>query len=277
MRNRRTIRNAVEVSGRGVHSGQLCTLRITPGSANQGIVFHRTDLGVAIPATLDHLLADELLRRTTLGIGEAKVHTIEHVLSAAAGLEIDDLLIDMDSAEPPFVDGSAKPFVKLLKEAGIAELPEQSSTLVIEKTVVFRDGSAEICALPSDDFRVTYFFTSNQPLLRTQSASFVITPDSYRAEVAPARTFCFFDEIEAMRRGNLIKGANLSSAVVIGRKAIINDSLRFPDEPVRHKILDFIGDLALLQRPLRGHFLAWRSGHRANAAFALHLRKEFGL
>jgi UDP-3-O-[3-hydroxymyristoyl] N-acetylglucosamine deacetylase len=139
------------------------------------------------------------------------------------------------------------------------------------------EAGAEVVALPSADFRVTFFYSSPFPLLRRQTASKVITAATFRTEIAPARTFCFVDEIDALLRGGLIRGGSLASAVVIGRKAILNDSLRFPDEPVRHKILDFVGDLALLGRPLLGHFLAWRSGHRANAAFGTYLRKELGL
>ncbi|MGI8906910.1 MAG: UDP-3-O-acyl-N-acetylglucosamine deacetylase [Candidatus Sumerlaeaceae bacterium] len=278
MRNRQTINSVVEVSGRGVHTGQEGTVRFLPAQSGEGIIFRRTDLhGEAIPARLDYLVPDQLLRRTTLANGRAKVHTIEHVLSAAAGCDVDDLLIEMNTGEPPFLDGSAARFVELLQQAGITQQRENCQPLEIGEPLAFRDGDAEFSCLPSDEFRVSFFFTSDHPKLRRQAASIVITPETYAAEVAPARTFCFFEEIESMRRQGLIKGANLSSAVVIGRKGMLNDSLRFPDEPVRHKILDFIGDLALLGRPLKGHFLAWRSGHRANAAFALYLKKEFGL
>lgn len=219
----------------------------------------------------------ELQRRTTLASGETRVFTVEHVLSAAAGLGISDFVVEMDSPEPPFLDGSAAPFVELLREAQPVETAAPTNPIRLPETVVFQESGAEIVAIPSESFRVTFFFTSNHPRLRAQSASFVLDdPDTYVREVASARTFCFVEEIEAMRASGLIKGASLASAVVIGRKAILNESLRFPDEPVRHKILDFVGDLALLGRPLKGHFLAWRSGHRANALFALHLKRVLG-
>jgi UDP-3-O-acyl N-acetylglucosamine deacetylase len=276
VRKRQTIGSPVEISGRGVHSGELGTLRLVPAASGAGISFRRTDLRVDIPARLENLAADQLLRRTTLAAGDAKVHTIEHVLSAAAGLGVDDLLVEMNCAEPPFADGSAAPFVELIRRAGIVSNDASVEPVQLPSIITYHDADAEIVALPSSELRVTYFFTSARPQLRAQAASVLITPESYATQVAPARTFCFFEEIEALRRANLIKGASLASAVVIGRKAILNESLRFPDEPVRHKILDFIGDLALLQRPLTGHFLAWRAGHRVNAAFALHLRKELG-
>ncbi len=232
----------------------------------------------AIPARLDSVLQGELQRRTTLAAGDTKVFTIEHVLSAASALGVWDLVIEMDSPEPPFLDGSAAPFAALLREAGLRESAAAPEPIRLPRTVVFSEGNAEIVAIPSDSFRITYFFSSDHPLLRSQSASVLADdPEVYIRDIAPARTFCFVEEIEAMRRSGLIKGASLASAVVFGRKALLNDSLRFPDEPVRHKILDFIGDLALLGRPLKGHFLAWRSGHRSNALFGLHLKQTLGL
>lgn len=279
-----TIARPAEVRGRGVHSGQICLLRALPAPPGTGVSFRRIDLPGApeVSASVDSIVESELQRRTTLAAGEAKVFTVEHVLSAARGLGLDDLIVEMDAPEPPFLDGSALPFVELFRQAGLSsrEAAENAARdpLVIPETIVFSEGGAEIVALPSRTLRVTYFYTSNHPRLRAQSASFELSdPETYVREIAPARTFCFFEEIEAMRRSGLIKGASLASAVVIGRKAILNDSLRYPDEPVRHKILDFIGDLALLGRPLQGHFLAWRSGHRANALFALHLKRVLGL
>ncbi len=274
------ISRSAEVRGRGVHSGLPCLLRVSPAEPGAGIVFRRIDLpgAPAVPARLESVLQGELQRRTTLAAGDTKVFTIEHVLSAAAALGVWDLIVEMDSPEPPFLDGSAAPFVALLREAGLEESPSAPPPLRLPRTVVFADGAAEFVAVPSDSFRVTYFFTSDHPLLRSQSATFLLDDaDVYVRDIASARTFCFVEEIEAMRRSGLIKGASLASAIVFGRKALLNDSLRFPDEPVRHKILDFIGDLALLGRPLKGHFLAWRSGHRSNALFGLHLKRTLGL
>lgn len=272
----RTIAQERSLTGRGVHFGELVNLRILPAEPNHGIVFARVDLPGApeVPATLESVAEGDLLRRTTLRANGAEVHTVEHLLSAAYALGVTNLRIELDGSELPFIDGSALPFAELLMEAGLKNQPAEVEVLGANEPIAFRHNHAEIVLMPATDFRVTFFFSSENPLLRTQSASFVITHESYIREVAPARTFAFFHEIEALRRQGLIRGGSLASAVVIGRKAILNNELRFPDEPVRHKILDFIGDLALLGKPVVGHFLAWRSGHSANAAFARFLRKE---
>jgi UDP-3-O-acyl N-acetylglucosamine deacetylase len=276
---RATLAAPAATEGRGVHGGEWCHLGFHPAAAGAGIAFQRTDLPgqPVVPATLDHLVSDSLLRRTTLEAGGARVYTSEHIVSAAYGGGITDLLVTMDQPEPPFLDGSALPFTEMIRNAGVASSNSNAPLLKIEKPLVFRADGCEINVLPSDHFQVSYFYNSDHPKLRAQCHSCIITPESYRAEIASARTFCFFDEIEGLRRANLIKGANLSSAVVIGKKGILNDSLRFPDEPTRHKILDFIGDLALLGFRFQGHFLAWKSGHRINAEFAKHLKKEFNL
>lgn len=273
----RTIARAAELAGRGVHFGEPVCMRVLPAPAGSGIVFVRTDLPGApeVAATLDSLAEEDLLRRTTLRCDGAEVHTVEHFLAAAYVLGITNLRVEIDGAELPFLDGSAHPFAQSLLEAGFVEQEATVETYAPSQPLAFRFNHAEIVVVPATDFRVTFFFSSDNPLLRTQSASFVVTPESFVREIAPARTFAFFHEIELLRRQGLIRGGSLASAVVIGRKAILNNELRYADEPVRHKILDFIGDLALLGKPVVGHFLAWRSGHRANAAFAQFLRKEF--
>ena len=275
-RFQQTIAQPAEITGKGLHSGRAATLRFLPATAGQGVVFRRVDLPDTpeIPARSENLVHTDLMRRTTLAMGEARVFTIEHVMAATAALCIDNLIIEIDTEEPPFLDGSSLPFTDLLTQEGITVLDTPTQPLVVSRPLAFRDGDAEITALPSDDFRVTFFYTSNEPLLRNQQADFVITPETFAREIAPARTFCFFHEIEQLRTHGLIRGGNLSSSVVIGRKSIINSSLRFEDEPVRHKILDFIGDIALLGRPVQGHFMASKSGHRVHAAFCNFLRKE---
>ncbi|MCX7626725.1 MAG: UDP-3-O-acyl-N-acetylglucosamine deacetylase [Candidatus Sumerlaeaceae bacterium] len=273
----RTIARMSELVGRGVHFGETVRMRVLPAPPHTGIVFVRIDLPGApeIPANFESLAQEDLLRRTTLRWHEAEVHTVEHFLAAAYVLGITNLRIELDGSELPFLDGSAQPFAQFLLDAGVAEQEATIETCAPSRPLAFRFDHAEIVAMPATDFRVTFFFSSENPLLRTQSATFVVTPESFIREIAPARTFAFFHEIESLRRRGLIRGGSLASAVVIGRKAILNNELRYSDEPVRHKILDFIGDLALLGKPVVGHFLAWRSGHRANAAFVRFLRKEF--
>lgn len=278
-RQRQTLAGEVSVSGRGVHSGINATLTLRPATAGHGIVFRRTDLPdqPMIPVSYEHLAAEELDRRTTLRLGDAAVFTIEHVLSALMAAQVDDAIIDLNAAEPPFIDGSALPFAQAIAGAGISASQgngAQAKPLVITRPIEFATRGSELSAIPHPGFRVTFFFTSDHPGLRKQVQSFEITPENYLKEIAPARTFCFFEEIEMLRKAGLIKGANLSSAVVIGRKSILNTDVRFPDEPVRHKILDFIGDMALLGAPLQGHFFVWRGGHSVNAAFGKYLLKE---
>lgn len=278
-RQRNTLAKEISVSGRGVHSGIESTLTLRPAAVGHGIAFRRTDLPnqPIIPVSYEHLAAEELDRRTTLRLGDAAVFTIEHVLSALMAAQVDDAIIDLDAAEPPFLDGSALPFAQAVIRAGIAPSGSKNicvQPLVVTRPVEFAIRDSELSAIPYPGFRVTFFFTSGHPGLRSQVQSFEVTPDSYLTEIAPARTFCFFEEIEMLRKAGLIKGANLSSAVVIGRKSILNNNLRFDDEPVRHKILDFIGDMALLGAPLQGHFFVWRGGHSVNAAFGKHLLKE---
>lgn len=259
-----------------MHFGEPVQMTLRPAPPDTGIVFRRTDLEDCpeIPAQLDFLAQDDLLRRTTLRYESAEIHTVEHLLSAAYALGVTNLYVDVNAAELPFFDGSSLPFAELFLEAGTVEQEAELAVLQPFEPLAFQHNAAEICVVPAADFRVTFFFSSSEPLLRTQSATFVISSETFCREIAPARTFAFFHEIEALRRQGLIRGGSLASAVVIGRKAILNESLRFPDEPVRHKILDFVGDMALLGKPVLGHFLVWRSGHSANAAFAQFLRKE---
>jgi UDP-3-O-acyl N-acetylglucosamine deacetylase len=268
----------VQFEGTGVHSGVVAKLRLLPAPAGSGIRFRRTDLPGSpdIPADLDHVAHGDLLRRTTLAAGDATVCTVEHVLASLHAHSVFDALVEIDAPEAPFLDGSALPFAEQLGGAVSADGPGAREPLVVTRPAAFTMGDAEFAAMPSEQLRLTFFFTSDNPLVGSQSATVDITPESFAREIAPARTFCFFHEIEELRRRGLIKGGNLGSSLVIGRKSILNTDLRFPDEPVRHKLLDLLGDLALLARPLRGHFLAWRSGHRSNVAFASHLRKEFG-
>lgn len=277
-RRQRTIARAVETNGRGVHSGGDCALRILPAPAGTGIRFRRVDQEGApeVPASIDSIVASEMARRTTLAANRTKVMTVEHVLSALHGMEIDNAIIEMTAAEAPFLDGSALPFARMLQAVGAEEQEPEVVVFAPRAPLSFTHDGASYTVLPSHGLRVTYFLESVNPLVRAQACSVVVDTATYVDQVAPARTFCFFDEIEPLLAQGLIAGGSLASAVVIGRKSIINGDLRFPDEPSRHKVLDFIGDVALLGKSLRGHFLVARGGHRSNAAFCEFLRKEAG-
>lgn len=276
---RKSLLKPVSVSGRGVHSSNICNLSLNPASSGTGIVFVRKDLEghPSIAANLSHIEEDKMMRRTTLRSGGVSVFTIEHVVSALTAYGVSDCIIEMDQEEPPFLDGSSLEFCKLIESAQIEPLGTSWNGIRILRPLLYRTNDAEISVLPSEDFQITFFYNSHHPGLKAQSQSVVVNDRSYKTEIAPARTFCFFEEIEMMRKANLIRGANLSSAVVIGRKSIINNDLRFTDEPARHKILDFIGDIALLGFPLKGHFLVWKGGHKVNADFGKYLIKELGL
>lgn len=273
----RLIAREIDFDGFGVHSGKPVRLRVLPAPVGQGVRFRRVDLPGCpeVAALLANVAGEDLLRRTTLAAGDARVCTVEHLLAAMHALGVFDATVELDAEEPPFLDGSALPFFDNLQHA-VVEAEQAREPLVVTTPTGFACGDAEFAAVPSEVLRLTFFFSSENSLAGNQAVTFEITPETFGREIAPARTFCFFHEIEELRRRGLIKGGNLTSAIVIGRKAIINNELRFADELVRHKMLDLLGDLSLLGRPLRGHFLAWRSGHRSNVAFACHLRKELG-
>lgn len=254
-----------------------------------------------IPAHLENVV--DLNRGTTLGIGEYRVHTVEHVLSALAGLEIDNVVCELDNIEPPIVDGSMKPFVDKLLEAGLAEQEADKNFLVIEEPIIYSEPERhiDIVVTPSEAIRITFLIDYKNPALGTQYTSLVDLREEFVKEFAAARTFCFLSEVETLREQGIIKGGGLDSALVIvdkelgqaeidklkrlfdikqditiGKSGIFNDvPLRFYNEPVRHKAADLLGDLMLLGMPVKGHFLAARSGHAANVALAKKIRATY--
>jgi len=300
---KRTIAGEASLTGIGLHTGETCTITFKPAAADHGIKFLRTDLpdSQPIPADIDHVI--DISRGTTIGIGEAKVHTVEHALAALTGLGIDNVLIEMSGPEPPVGDGSALPFVEVLQEAGLVDFEEDKAYLEIDTPMSYSEPErrVDIVVLPSDDFRITFMIDFANPALGTQYTSLVDLEQEFVADFAPARTFCFLSEVEMLRNQGLIKGGRLDNAMVIydlkegqvevdrirtalgiegevfvGRTGIVNDlPLRFYNEPVRHKALDLIGDLTLIGVPIKGHVLAGRSGHKANVALVKKLRSLY--
>jgi UDP-3-O-[3-hydroxymyristoyl] N-acetylglucosamine deacetylase len=271
MSYRRTLKRAVGCTGIGLHSGKPVRLELRPAPPGHGIRFRRVDCGVEIPATLEYLA--RLDHATTLCRNGASIETVEHLLSALHGLGVDDALVEVDGPEVPILDGSAAPFVILVHEAGLRPLPVQRDYLkVLEPLEVVR-GSKSVRLLPSDHFRVSYTIGFDHPLLRHQSASFRLTPEAFAEQIAPARTFGFLREVETLRKGGLALGGSLDNAIVIGETGVLNNTLRFEDECVRHKVLDAIGDLALLGHPIVGHLEATKAGHALHAALGLKLRE----
>jgi len=271
-----TLAGEVELSGVAVHSGRTTRLRILPTEADRGLRFRRVDLPGApeIPATLDYVLEGRLDRRTTLGLDEkVSVATVEHLLAVCLALGLDNAVIETDGEELPFFDGSAEPFVRAVRACGLRSLDRPRRCVVLREPVVFDSYPVQIIALPSQSLRVTYFVEFEDSVVSNQAGHFEITPETFAREIAPARTFCFLRDVEALRAKGLIKGGSLECAVVIGEDRILNERLRFPDEIIRHKVVDLLGDLCLLGHGLRAHISAWRAGHIWHIRFLKQLKE----
>ena len=268
-----TIRRSVSCSGIGLHSGQKVTLKLRPSRAGTGIRFRRADLsGVEIPATVDNV--DRLHYATSLARDTGTVETVEHLLAALVSLGVDNVIVELNQAEVPIMDGSAASFVYLVHEAGLKRLSRPRRYLKVLRPVSLSRGDKRIALYPSDHFKVTYSISFDHPLLRHMTHTLRVTQASFVDEIAPARTFGFLKEAELLRQKGLALGGSLDNAIVLGETGILNNSLRFEDEFVRHKVLDAIGDLALVGHPVIGHLVAHRGGHALHAAFAEKLLQE---
>lgn len=273
MDKQRTIIEPCAFSGIGLHTGNLTTITFKPAEPDSGITFYRTDLpgSPSIRAEIDHVV--DVSRGTTIGIGGVEVHTVEHVLAAIVGMGIDNLDIEVDANETPVGDGSSLPFMTVLKKAGIVEQDRERRYIKVEEPIYYRNGDVTLSVLPSDELRVTMTIAFDHVAIGTQYASFTITPETFEKEIASARTFCFLREVKMLQDQGLILGGTLENAVVIGDESILNDDLRFPDEFVRHKVLDLLGDLFLLGRPIKGHIIAVKSGHAMHVKFTQQIKK----
>jgi UDP-3-O-[3-hydroxymyristoyl] N-acetylglucosamine deacetylase/3-hydroxyacyl-[acyl-carrier-protein] dehydratase len=301
-----TIKRAISYNGRGLHTGNNTVITFKPAPENYGIRFVRVDLKnkPEIPAIVDYVQQNtsiDSLRGTTLTVNGAEVHTVEHVLAAVVGLQIDNIRIEINANEPPIGDGSAMPFVHKLVEAGLEMQNEDKDFVVIEEPLSYRDEKRgiEFAALPTDDYRITVMIDYKNPALGSQHTGLFSLEKEFITEFAPSRTFCFLHEVESLLDQGLIKGGDIDSAIVIvdrelsakeindikgklGIEAdikigasggILNDKpLRFKNEPCRHKLLDLIGDLALVGAPIKAQILAARPGHQSNIEFAKIIR-----
>jgi UDP-3-O-[3-hydroxymyristoyl] N-acetylglucosamine deacetylase/3-hydroxyacyl-[acyl-carrier-protein] dehydratase len=293
----------VSLSGVGLHTGNVCTMTFKPAPENYGIRFRRIDLpgSPEVPADVDHVV--DIARGTTIELSGARVHTVEHVMAALVGLQIDNILIELDNNEPPVGDGSAKPYVDALLQGGFEIQNEPKDYLIIDQTVHYRDEEkkVEIVALPTDDYRITVLVDYDNPALGSQHTGLFNVEKEFVTEFAPCRTFCFLHEVEMLHAQGLIRGGNLNNAIVIvdrelsnteinritdklgikesvilgGNGVINNRPLHFPNEPARHKLLDVMGDLALIGVPLKAQILAARPGHASNIEFARKIRKLY--
>ena len=269
MLKQRTLKNSIRATGVGLHTGRKVLMALRPGPANSGIVFRRTDLDepADIHATAENV--GETTLGTTLIQGDVKVSTIEHLLSAFAGLGIDNAVVELSSSEVPIMDGSAGPFVFLLQSAGLEEQNSAKKFVRILKRVKVEDGDKWARFDPYDGFKVNFEIEFDHPVFkrRSQVASMDFSTTTFLREVSRARTFGFMRDLEYMRSHNLALGGNLDNAIVLDEYRILNeDGLRYEDEFVKHKILDAIGDLYLLGRSLIGAFYGYKSGHQLNNA-----------
>ncbi|MCH9608694.1 MAG: UDP-3-O-acyl-N-acetylglucosamine deacetylase [Chlamydiales bacterium] len=275
-RAQRTLKRKVSFSGIGIHTGKKVTLTFVPAKEHTGIVFQRSDLPgePIIPASLEYVL--DTSRSTTIGVGSTHVHTVEHVLAALAANQIDNLIVRVSNKEPPIGDGSSSPFIHLIEEAGIEEQDAVRSVVKIKRPVYLSKKNIHLIALPSDEYRVSYTLNyPNVPVIRSQYFSFSVSDKGFKEEVSRCRTFALYEEISHLMDQGLIRGGSLDNAVVIKDNAILSkEGLRYPDEMVRHKVLDLIGDLFLVGFPFIAHIVAVCSGHETNVAFGKKLLEE---
>ena len=302
-RKQRTIRHSKSCQGIGLHTGVDSVITFHPAPENYGIRFVRSDIkdSPEIKADIDHVV--DISRGTTIEENDVRIHTVEHALAAVTGLRIDNVMIELNGKEPPVMDGSAKDFVDALMDAGIVIQESERKVLEITRAVNYTDyyRDIDIHVIPSDRFRVTFLVEYPLPALGTQYEAIYNMEEDFAVEVAPARTFCFLSEIEMLKEQGLIKGGGLDNALVIvdkkidqiemdriqnllgieetmiqGANGILNGKLlRFKNEPVRHKTLDLIGDLALLGTPIKGHVTAARAGHASNVEFVKKLKRVY--
>ena len=269
----RTLKRSITCAGIGLHSGRKVSLSLKPAAANAGIRFRRTDLGgVEIPARATHVGA--VAYATQLREGDATVETVEHLLAALAASRIDNAIIELNSREVPIMDGSSAPFIYLVQEAGIKALAEPRKYLKVVRPLTLSKGDKQIALYPADEFKVSYTIGFDHPLLRHQSRVMTVTEHSFAEDIAPARTFTFLKEVEMLRQNGLALGGSLDNAIVIGDTGVLNSSLRFDDEFVRHKILDLVGDLSLVGHPIVAHAVVHRGGHALHTAMASRLLAE---
>ncbi len=263
MTMRRTIAHDVSATGIALHSGVPVTMRLSPAPSGHGIVFRRADIGADIPARFDQVSETRL--GTVIGSGEAKVGVVEHLMAAAAGAEIDDLLVTLDGPEPPILDGDALSYLSLLESGGAVEQTEPRTAVKVLRPVTVESGDARASLLPDDSLSFSYELSF--PVIGEQYYAFAFSRAGFKAEIAPARTFGFLNELDALNKMNLAKGASLANTLALDDSGVVNrEHQRFADEFVRHKILDAIGDMALAGAPLIARFEGKKSGHATNNA-----------
>jgi len=294
-----TIASSETISGTGIHTGGFVDMTLKPADPDFGIRFQRIDLDGKPIIKADCDLVTDTSRGTTLQLGEAKVNTVEHILAALTGMGIDNVLIELNGAEVPIMDGSSEPFIDMIEKAGIQEQDAAKTWYTIDENIYYKDEvkRSELIALPYDVYRINTLIDFNSPVLGTQHASLKNMCD-FKTEIASCRTFCFLHELEMLLENNLIKGGDINNAIVVVDKPVTNEEmkklakafkrdkieiksegylnnleLRFPNEPARHKLLDVVGDLTLVGYPVKARIIANRPGHSSNVAFAQKIKQ----
>lgn len=278
MDKQRTIKREVELDGIGLHMGNKARMKFKPAPINSGINFIRIDLETkpSLRAQWDSVLPESfIMRRTSLGNGQVQVYTVEHIMAAISGLDIDNLNIEITNNEIPGFDGSAQIMVEALNKAGIEEQDSSRNYFILREPVYVQEEDASIIALPAPEFRISYSLSyEGQPLLKSGYLDYKNKPDYFKDELAPARTFCLEEEADDLQGKGLGQGANYENTLVVGKKGVIKNKLRFEDEFVRHKVLDLIGDLYLLGCPLKAHIIAIKSGHALNLKLLKKIKQQ---
>jgi UDP-3-O-[3-hydroxymyristoyl] N-acetylglucosamine deacetylase / 3-hydroxyacyl-[acyl-carrier-protein] dehydratase len=294
-----TLKQAISISGTGLHTGVLVDMTLKPANPGFGIQFQRVDMPLQPIIKADCDLVTDTSRGTTLQVGEAKVSTVEHVLAALVGMGVDNVLIELNGPEIPIIDGSSAPFIELIEQSGVEEQEATKAWYSIDENIYHYDDEkrVEMVALPAMDYQITTLIDFNSPVLGTQHAGLKTIKD-FKTEIAPCRTFCFLHELEALLDNDLIKGGDINNAIVVVDKAVTDEEmtrmakvfkrdkievksegylnnleLRFPNEPARHKLLDVIGDLALIGYPIKARIIANRPGHSTNVEFAKKIKQ----
>lgn len=272
VRQQRTIKKPFKYNGIGLHTGKQVKTEIKPAPVDNGIVFKRIDLDppVEIPANVDHIHEEEIRRNTTITKDGVDIHTVEHLLATASGLQVDNLIVEIDSDEPPEPkDGSCLPLVEAFNSVGFENQGVPARSFKVTSPIAHEEDDIELIALPHDGLRISFTIDYENPHIGTQYASFELNPEVFVNEIAPSRTFALMSDVELLKSEGLIKGGSLENAIVVNDNGLLNkEPLRFDDEFVRHKILDIIGDLNLIGNPIEAHVIAVRSGHQSNLRFS---------
>ena len=273
METQKTIKKEFSLKGTGLQTGKPVTISFFPEKENKGISFKRLDLENSKPIRLSDLSKIDTDRRSRVTSGSSYVETIEHVLAAIWGANIDNLRIEMNASEPPALDGSAVDFLKAIKSAGIEMQNAAKDYIVIKKPIWTEMNDSFLGIFPSDVFKIAYFLDYKNTSIGKQFFSSIVTPENFEKEIAPARTFCLKEEAEILRKKGYGKGANFQNTLIMDKEGPIDNVLRFPDEPVRHKVLDLVGDLSLLGRHIKGRIMAARSGHKLNSELVAKIKE----